>query len=108
MRALLIGLFLAASSARADTIPDTILRGPDTVNIPNTDIQGQRWNYYWAGFWAALNAPRDIPGQDWTPLIRQSEFLGYLFDMTGDDFASYYFRGQALGWKRKQWIDENP
>jgi hypothetical protein len=78
------------------------------VNIPNTDLQGQRWNYYWSGFWAALNAPRDIPGQDWTPLIRQSEFLSMLFGMSGDDFAAYYFQGQALGWKRKKWIDENP
>jgi hypothetical protein len=108
MRTLLIGLFLAASSARADTIPDTILRGPDVVNIPNTDLQGQRWNYYWSGFWAALNAPRDILNQDWTPLIRQSEFLSMLFGMSGDDFAAYYFQGQALGWKRKKWIDENP
>ena len=106
MRTLLLCLLLAGT-AHADAIPDTILRGPDVVNIDNTDRQDQRWNYYWSGFWAALNAPRDIPGQDWTPLIRQSEFLAMLFGMTGDDFASYYFQGQALGWKRKKWIDEN-
>ena len=58
--------------------------------------------------WSALSSPRDIPNQDWTPLIRQSEFLDFLFTMTGDDFAAWYFRGQALGWKRKKWIDENP
>ena len=106
MRTLLLCLLLVGT-AHADAIPDTILRGPDVVNIDNTDRQDQRWNYYWSGFWAALNAPRDIPGQDWTPLIRQSEFLAMLFGMTGDDFASYYFQGQALGWKRKKWIDEN-
>lgn len=107
MRTLLLCLLIAVS-ARANAIPDTLLRGPDVVVIENTDRQDQRWNYYWSGFWAALSAPRDIPNQDWTPLIRQSEFLEYLFGMTGDDLASYYFRGQALGWKRKQWIDENP
>ena len=106
MRTLLLCLLLVGT-AHADAIPDTILRGPDVVNIDNTDRQGQRWNYYWSGFWAALDAPRNIPGQDWTPLIRQSEFLAMLFGMTGDDFASYYFQGQALGWKRKKWIDEN-
>lgn len=106
MRTVLLCLLLAGT-ARAQVPPDTFPRGPDEVNIGNTARQDQRWNYYWAGFWAALNSPRDIPGQDWTPLIRQSEFLAMLFRLSGDDFAEYYFEGQALGWKRKKWIDEN-
>ncbi len=92
---------IAPLASRADLGP------PVVVVSPQPTQEEQELIYYWTGFFSALSSPRDIPNQDWTPLIIQSEMLSNLFRFT-DPLAAAYFRGAKLGWMRKQWVDQNP